>query len=662
MAPCTRFLLAAATAGVSLAAKESVTPIQKVLQMMGEMKEKAIAEKNAEETAWSKESMWCKGQLKVKTKEIADADTKMTDLTAAIEENVAEIRDLTDRIKELEEDVVRWKKDQKAATAVRENEKVDFRATVADYGESIDALKGASATLKKQQGATAQASLLEESFLQVSRSKMVPDEAKSALAAFLQGTQASQAAAESSDEAPDEMLHRSAPEAAGYESQSGGIVQMLEDLLDDFVAKKTDLEKEELNAEHAYGGIMQHLTDNIEKASQEISRKTKRRAETEAAKGENEGNLKATTSDREEDATYLQDTTIACEQKAADFAASQELRAGEIEAVSKAAEIIGSSAVKGAGEKNLPAASAAASLVQLKSGVQSPLQERVVAFLEGRAQSSGSRVLLQAAQQVAANPFVKVKKMIKDLISKLMEEATAETEAKGWCDTELGTNKITREARTEDANNLNAEIEDLNAEIADLTQTIADLAAKVKELEAAMAEATENRMDAKATNEQTIKEAQEAQTAVEAATAVLKDFYAKAGESGSVDSESGGSVLSFLEVILSDFARLESETTSAEQTEADQYDDLMFESKKDKTLKEGESKNLGGTLTDKQGALETASEELKGNQDQLDKANAYYDKLKPTCVDSGITYEDRVKAREAEIQSLGEALKILQGV
>ena len=36
--------------------------------------------------------------------------------------------------------------------------------------------------------------------------------------------------------------------------------------------------------------------------------------------------------------------------------------------------------------------------------------------------------------------------MIKDMIVRLMEEATEESEHKGWCDSELGTNKITRES------------------------------------------------------------------------------------------------------------------------------------------------------------------------------------------------------------------------
>merc|ERR1712157_719949 len=93
----------------------------------------------------------------------------------------------------------------------------------------------------------------------------------------------------------------------------------------------------------------------------------------------------------------------------------------------------------------------------------------------------------------------------------------------------------------------------------------------------------------------------------------------------------------------------------------DEYKTFMFESKKDKALKEGEIKLKSGTKTDKESALHTAEADLKVTKEQLDKALEYYEKLKPTCVDSGITYEERVRRREEEIQSLQEALKILKG-
>ena len=48
---------------------------------------------------------------------------------------------------------------------------------------------------------------------------------------------------------------------------------------------------------------------------------------------------------------------------------------------------------------------------------------------------------------------------------------------------------------------------------------------------------------------------------------------------------SSGGVVGMLEVIESDFARLESDTTSAEATAQKEYDEFMTDSKTDKTSK-----------------------------------------------------------------------------
>jgi len=100
--------------------------------------------------------------------------------------------------------------------------------------------------------------------------------------------------------------------------------------------------------------------------------------------------------------------------------------------------------------------------------------------------------------RVTEDPFKKVKKMIKDLIVRLMEEANEEAEHKGWCDTELSTNEQTRKEKTEAVETLHAEIDQLEASIAKLTEDIAELTKAVAELDAAMAKATKLRAEEKA--------------------------------------------------------------------------------------------------------------------------------------------------------------------
>jgi len=483
------------------------------------------------------------------------------------------------------------------------------------------------------------------------------------------------------DAMPDDHLAISAPEAYGYSFQSGGVVDMLIKLQDKFRIKKSELEEEETQAKHAFEQVTQNLVDNVENANHEINKKSVLRSDTQESKATAQGDLAAVTQERHQDETYKADTEALCSQKTSDFHSRQKLRADELTAIRKAIDIISSKNVAGAGSEHLPSyIQVKHSFAQLRSSQHNPLQSRIADFLADRARLTGSALLSQVSVRVASDPFTKVKKLIKDLISKLMEESTSEAEHKGWCDTELATNKLTREKKTEEVNTLNSEIEDLTATIAQLSQDITDLNAALAALATAKATATEERMASKADNEKAIADAKAAQTAVEEAMAVLKNFYAKSAQATAFSQQTpaedapqtfnkpykgllpeGGNVVDLLEVIFSDFSRLESDTFTQESMEAEEYKAFMFESEKDEALKKNEVEHKTAKQTSKESALSSAQEELKLTQEALDKAVNYYEKLKPTCVDSGITYEDRVKRREAEIQSLEEALKILSG-
>merc|ERR1719265_2546594 len=118
---------------------------------------------------------------------------------------------------------------------------------------------------------------------------------------------------------------------------------------------------------------------------------------------------------------------------------------------------------------------------------------------------------------------------------------------------------------------------------------------------------------------------------------------------------SSGGVVGMLEVIQSDFARLEAETKAAESQAQKEYDEFMTDSEVDKTQKTSDIEHKTKKKQDQSQALEEGQGDLEGTQKELDAALAYYEKLKPSCVDSGESYEERVARREEEIQSLKEA-------
>merc|ERR1719293_471500 len=276
----------------------------------------------------------------------------------------------------------------------------------------------------------------------------------------------------------------------------------------------------------------------------------------------------------------------------------------------------------------------------------------------------------------------------------------------------MGKSKVTRNKLSSDIDGLMASIDDGKATVLALTEETAQLSKQIAELDQAMKEATELRAKEKATNAATVKDAQEAQAAVAAATAVLKDYYAKASTAtaflqasprrwglktgvkmgtdewtslanpnfeGHIDKghkdgmqtfgerelgqqdEAQYGVLGLLEVIASDFASLEANTKASEATAAESFERFMVESRKSKAAKtrKVELNEADRGSTDAKVQEETA--DLKSTQDQLLAADRYYDRLVPQCIDQGMTWEQRVAARQAEIDSLKHALKILSG-
>merc|ERR1719399_818911 len=317
----TRFTILAFLALVAPSAatesKAAVTPVQKVIQLLNGMVEKGKKEKHEEQVQFAEYKQFCESTSVEKQRAIKEANEMIEILQADIQKYEADAARLAKEIAKHDEDISTWEGDFKAATKVREIENADYIATHKDYTESIDALDEGIQTLKAQAHDVKQAAA---ALTQVSSSSIVPAESKRIIDAFLA-------------QDPDENLAVAAPEANAYEFQAQGIVDMLTKLGTKFEDERTELEKEETNARHAFEMLSQDLKAQIDQATQARTEKAEAKAKALQAAADAKGDLQDTTSTRDDDPKYLSDLTATCEQKSGAFAERQQLRADEITAV-----------------------------------------------------------------------------------------------------------------------------------------------------------------------------------------------------------------------------------------------------------------------------------------------------------------------------------------
>merc|ERR1719327_927326 len=128
--------------------------------------------------------------------------------------------------------------------------------------------------------------------------------------------------------------------------------------------------------------------------------------------------------------------------------------------------------------------------------------------------------------------------MIQKMIFHLMAEQKDEDDHKNWCDKELETTAMMKADKETKRDTLQASIDVLTQEIADLSVKIRENREAVSLMQTEIEQETEERQVEKAENAATIKDAQDAQTAVSEAIAVLSDFYKGTGMIEKEDWES----------------------------------------------------------------------------------------------------------------------------
>jgi len=660
--------------GMAAAIASEVSPVQKVISLMNNMAEKGKKEMTAEQEQFQSFVAFCENTTVEKRRRIEESQGTIELLTAQIEKASADSDQLGKEINGHQAVIEQSTTEKENATAVRKSEAADFAVALKDYTDSIDAMGRALDVLKEKATNRKQASLLQ--LASVSNTKKIsPREASAFLDAFLQGR--------ADDATPQAALVQQTeeqPQALGYESSSGGVIGMLEKLEDQFKLERMDLKKDELKAKNAYNTVVVGLDAEIADQTKSKDRKTQVRAQLLQQMATDKADLAEAQKALKDDSKYKKDLETTWAKRTREFKARQQLRTEELEALAKATEIVSGGAVSGASENHLSLLQSATALVSMPSKRRGANREALAKLLQERAQTLNSFELAAVARKLeSAGPFDGVVKLIEDLIAKKQAQGAKEASKQQYCETEMAANKKTRSEKTDEVEDLQAVADKINATIASLGEEVSTLTEDITAMKKAVREATAVRTKEKTKNTATTADAKAAQAAVAQAIGVLQEFYAKAGQATALvqegqqqpipeamdskpyqgmGAESGG-VVGMMEVIQSDFARLETETTSAETAAASEYEEFMDDSKIDIASKEKDVEHKQDRIEREQQKLFESSSDQKAVQAELDAALKTFGELKPQCADAEASYEEQKRLREEEMATLQQALDSL---
>jgi len=647
----------------------ATSPLSKVLDLMAELTAKITKEGEAEAKAYKEYFDWCDDMARNAGFEIKTAEAKKEKLEAQIGELASSITTSTSKIDELVASIAADDTELKDATTVREKEAADFAKNEAELMDAIDTLERAVSIISKEmaKNPAALAQIDTSSTARLVQTLGAVIDAAGFIGIDKQKLVALVQSQNSDDQEPG------APEAAVYKSHSSGIVDVLEDMKEKAESSLSDLRKEETNSKHNFGMLKQSLEDQMSADTKDMEDEKAAKAEAAEGKATAEGDLGETVKLLKNTKDELATASSTCMQVAADHEATVKSRNEELKAIATATKILK--------ESTAGAASQTYSMLQVAR-----LQNRadlagmeVIQLVKQLAREHHSSALAQLASRMTAairfgaaggeDPFAKVKGLIESMIAKLEEEAKAEATEKAYCDEEMAKTEAKRSELMDDVSKVSAKLDQATSKTATLSAEIKQLEAELAALAKQQAEMDKIRQEENAAFVQAKADLTTGLTGVRQALTVLRDYYASEAalvqqpampELHTKASGASTSIIGILEVVESDFATgLAKEETQEDDAQA-MYDDITQKNKVTKTMKDqdvkyktAEVKSLAKAIADMSADKETLGTELAA-------VNEYYAKLKDRCIAKPETYEERKARREAEINGLKEALRVLE--
>jgi len=650
-----------------LVACSAVSPMEKTIQLLEGLSAKIVKEGESEAALYEKFTAYCNDESKETQFEVKTSKADAERASATLADETAKIGAAEAKIEELSTTIATAEKDLSSATKIREKENADFTKVEAELMEGVSMLERAIAIIEREmaktgfiQGADSMKKV-SDALQVVMDAGMVNSQDKTKVQALLQAQ-----TAEGEDDL--ELQPAGAPDPAAYKSKSGGIVDVLEDMLEKAKAELADAQKAEMNSKFDYEQLKQKLEDAMKFGTKELGETKSAKAAAEEAKAVAENDLAVADKSTAEGSKHLSDLQNECMTKASEYEESQHGRQGELTALATAKKILE--------EKTGGASDREYSFLQIRSSTSAgarakKLKDRVVNMLQALASKDDSNAIslladrVEAASMMGEDPFAKIKGLISEMIEKLEADAAKEAGHKAFCDKEMSETKAKKEEKESDLDTLGTKIDKATSKIAKLKEEIATLTEELGAIAKAQQEADEIRMEEKEAWAAAKADYESGVEGVGMALQVLRDYYAEKDEAliqAQHDKATGAAtgIIGMLEVIESDFTKSLADGSATEAMAVEAYEKLTQDNKI--------------ATTEKETAVEYKTKDQKETESRLsglkeDKASAekeyaaimeYWEKLQPMCIAKPEPYAERKKRREAEIAGLKEALTILE--
>jgi len=465
---------AAAVESKSMTATKALeNPIRKVVNMMKMMEKKIHEEGEKMEEIYDKYMCWCETADTKLAGEIKEAEDKIPKLEAQIKAAIelklqleAEVKEHQKERKEIEASLVKQLEMLKSGKKDHDDAQADLKSNIAALKKAIAALeKGVSGGAFLQTGA---ASVLRK----LSITADLSAEDRSMLAAFL------------SDSSTTGVQD-------GYAPQSGEIIGILKQMLDEMIADLKDDEDKESSEKSSYEEFYTINMKRITTLSAMIEEKLKRIGELGVEIAMLKNDLEDTQEGLAEDKKFLGDLAKNCELKKKQWAEYKKMEAGELKALADTIAFLNSDDALELFKKVVPSA---ASFLQVQVSSKM-LRERALAALRSTPRHDNKLDLLVLALRGKKIGLDGIIGMIDDLIAVLGKDQADDDAKKEYCTAELDKSDDEKKA-------LDHTIEDIETAIADAEESIATLKAEIealddgiRALDKEVAEATETRKE-----------------------------------------------------------------------------------------------------------------------------------------------------------------------